>query len=94
MSKHTPGPWKVVEGRSGDSIEVFAEKSICEMWRRRDDSATVRANARLIAAAPTLLEALKRALGEIDSMKSYDCDETEKVRYMIIYAIKRAEGGE
>ncbi|WCX74845.1 hypothetical protein KK211_17905 [Pseudomonas aeruginosa] len=68
MSKHTPGPWTVdfIDGVDG----VFAEcdKRICQVdevdivgWnaRFRDES---EANAKLIAAAPDLLEALQQAV--------------------------------
>ena len=35
MSKHTKGPWAVVEGRTHGSIEVFGgDTAIAEIWRR------------------------------------------------------------
>ena len=64
---HTPGPWKVAENLFGNtaSYEVYANvetKSgkggytrICQITPRDQ-----KANARLIAAAPELLEALER----------------------------------
>lgn len=64
MSKHTPGPWKV------DAMgNVWsADTKVCEMsehpviasgcYREKTDDEH-RANARLIAAAPELLEALR-----------------------------------
>lgn len=63
---HTPGPWRVVpqsgeyfyEIRGGtieDSILIAEISEICE----RDE------NARLIAAAPEMLDALKVALDEL-----------------------------
>jgi hypothetical protein len=60
MSKHTPGPWAV-----GPDLEVFYALNGVEITRplkltsmagRTEED---RANARLIAAAPELLEALK-----------------------------------
>jgi hypothetical protein len=47
MSEHTPGPWEI----RGDVIEAGGE-IVCDPFDNR-------ANARLIAAAPDLLEALK-----------------------------------
>ena len=69
MKQHTPGPWRIVEfADSGifvsppdDNISV-----ICDIVTRSqelgndDPSDEDRANAALIAAAPELLEALRR----------------------------------
>lgn len=52
MSKHTQGPWEIL-----NTLEICAgKKDICEMkgWMNEDQ-----ANARLIAAAPDLLNALE-----------------------------------
>jgi len=71
MNKHTPGPWKVdtQERSDGDAIAVFPSIGgvcICEVVARSGEGRsnpiiqeTAEANARLIAAAPELLEALK-----------------------------------
>ena len=70
MSKHTPGPWIGAGPSFGDPLpryttEIVTERededgaatSICELpFRHHDDENE--ANARLIAAAPELLEAL------------------------------------
>jgi hypothetical protein len=70
MMSHTPGPWKVAENLFGNtaSYEVYANvetKSgkggytrICQITPRDQ-----KANARLIAAAPEMLEALENCLG-------------------------------
>jgi hypothetical protein len=55
--KHTPGPWRVdyaqgIMTQDGDAIAYCCE----------DCSSTPSPNARLIAAAPDLLEALKAAV--------------------------------
>lgn len=63
MSEFTPGPWEVVsatdnDGRSRryvDARHASVEVAYCGM-----DGAETVANARLIAAAPELLEALTR----------------------------------
>ena len=64
-TKHTPGPWKTT--RFGEHTFVTAEnhmglaESICQITDDPEDlsSAESAANARLIAAAPELLEACK-----------------------------------
>lgn len=58
-AEHTPGPWDIMEGRTLLHIETahnapVAGLAICSVSRAGQ------ANARLIAAAPDLLEALER----------------------------------
>lgn len=71
---HTPGPW-IVAGEAGNTGEAFViesdERTVCwtadsteEEWEERGGALGTdedRANARLIAAAPELLEALREA---------------------------------
>jgi len=67
MSKHTPGPWQTDQAEHDapyQDIRIHAGKgSICCVWiddaPLHDYNAEQRANARLIAAAPELLEALR-----------------------------------
>ena len=56
MSKHTPGPWRTYDIYGNGWNEVFGPKS------PGNDRITVdsKEDARLIAAAPDLLEALER----------------------------------
>ena len=75
MSKHTPGPWIAAGPSFGDPLpryttEIVTERededgaatSICELpFHHHDDENE--ANARLIAAAPELLELLREAAG-------------------------------
>ena len=76
MSKHTPGPWRVGEYKY-KGIEISRDYSypvriaIVESWAADPKAAQqeAQANARLIAAAPELLEALR------DIRDNYDCDE-------------------
>lgn len=64
-TKYTAGPWHVVEGRLPGSLEIFSNKTaVAELWRRADVQKEM-ANARLIAAAPELLEALVAAKLEL-----------------------------
>ena len=53
MIKHTPGPWHVSNG-----VQIRSAKhQICKVWMMRNGEDN--ANARLIAAAPDMLAALK-----------------------------------
>lgn len=64
-TKHTPGPWLTDEMMPGDQYRyVFAAKGpiVC----RVSAFAAGEANARLIAAAPDLLAACKKAIAELD----------------------------
>lgn len=74
MTQHTPGPWGVgfsadnnihcVDAR--DSEGLFFE--VCEVWGVKSDKIEEpesHANARLIAAAPELLEALQALLAPL-----------------------------
>jgi hypothetical protein len=59
MSAHTPGPWEPLTDRHCELL-IFApsaEEFVCGVTVFLPDA---EANARLIAAAPDLLEALKR----------------------------------
>ncbi len=63
MSEHTPGPW-MVDPAELDRPAVFATKDehgivIAEMWAGLPEEQV--ANARLIAAAPDLLDAARKA---------------------------------
>ena len=58
MSKHTPGPW------IADGAQIFtSDTNVAQANGYRIDRETVAANARLIAAAPELLEALQKIAG-------------------------------
>jgi hypothetical protein len=74
MSKHTPGPWKL------DRNSVLIPIAPYE-WA--DAYGGSEANARLIAAAPDLLEALQDLCDTLG-----ECGMTEKARA----AITKAEG--
>lgn len=68
MSNHTPGPWHVTAMHKGirPSFHSPGENggvAICEMYSSGRD---VVANARLIAAAPDLLEALEGMVSDFD----------------------------
>ncbi len=71
-AKFTPGPWSVDPSRSTISSEAVTDLAILNMgslrysWGGSDflTEAHREANARLISAAPDLLEALKAVLAE------------------------------
>ena len=86
MSKHTPGPWRVVEDRVPSSLEVYAGKTaIAECWRRADVETEI-ANARLIAAVPDLLKALEFVIRGVPD--TWECVQQARA------AIAKATGGE
>lgn len=72
-SKHTPGPWMVRE--AADFLQIAPpdnSEPICEMglypapdWPK-DEAAELMANARLIAAAPDMYEALEDLISSLE----------------------------
>jgi hypothetical protein len=86
MSKHTPGPWRVVQDPTHLSLQVYGQTlALFECWRRSDEQIEL-ANARLVAAAPDLLEALEFVIrGVPDTWEG-----VQKARA----AIAKATGGE
>jgi hypothetical protein len=62
MNKFTPGPWKCV----GTLVYFSNNSGGIDLYRCPDPEA----NARLIAAAPDLLEALELCRSELAAMKS------------------------
>lgn len=62
-AKHTPGPWYVVVGKSRMVCAPQTTNkpiAVCNF----DNGQAEKANASLIAAAPDLLEALEKMVGE------------------------------
>jgi hypothetical protein len=86
MAGHTPGPWTV--GRDFSIIAGSEEIAALYTNDGADDSKPypVEANARLIAAAPELLEALKDA---VDGEGDMTAERIARWRA----AIAKAEGG-
>jgi hypothetical protein len=93
-AEYTAGPWSEPE-RSGDGKVIVIEKygPGNDNWKRLRvevdsddcDSATAMANARLIWAAPDLLEACVAALPHVPGVAKH-------VREMLIAAIAKAQG--
>jgi hypothetical protein len=108
MSKHTPGPWHVVchtseDGRigPGDDWTVYGRNTTHAIAFEGGHNPHAEADARLIAAAPDLLEALQ-ALLELDvyadcpglvSVGGYDNSDAEEV-IKARAAIQRAVGAD
>ena len=70
MSKHTPGPWSFYTEPQPNGCPIVGAKGLmiaqlAHSINYNDQAETAIANARLIAAAPELLEALKTAHAHI-----------------------------
>ena len=91
MSAHTHGPWKVVErGASFSSHEIrpvkLSQGAIPLAWVAKLNDG--QANARLIAAAPDLLAALKALVDACDCGPDVHCRSCE----LGLRAVAKAEG--
>jgi hypothetical protein len=60
LSKHTPGPWSITRGYTKTGYPCFWINGMSADEKR--DAPTLDADARLIAEAPELLEALRELL--------------------------------
>jgi hypothetical protein len=81
MSKHTPGPWLI-------EPDVYSVGVYSLLTAIDTSDAEEQANARLIAAAPELLQALKKVLKTYDEqLYTQDWDAIRRV-------IAKAEGAE
>lgn len=93
MSKHTPGPWDAGLERMGDpdKRKIWATSlqvaSAASMWISQE---VQEANARLIAAAPEMLEALKEAKEFIENLQLPD-SEWSRTLDLCVAAIAKAE---
>lgn len=103
-TQHTPGPWKWDESWGAIVVDrPDMQKLICPMWTGCDRARMGRdvvdedlANARLIAAAPDLLEACKiaeGAFGALASVNNLPSGWHRSVVVPLLAAIAKAEGG-
>ena len=79
MSKHTPAPWQYAfEGGTVAFIVEADGTTIAKISTTENSTAhrSLPSNARLIASAPELLEALKDLLRDLDTVDSYALNET------------------
>ena len=94
MSKHTPGPWRVVKH---DKLVVVDDERMTIMCNFPYSLSVEQnmADARLIAAAPELLEALQsiaECCDEDHAARDYASRQTE-IRGIARAAIRKATGG-
>jgi len=100
---HTPGPWEATQEREfyQDHVQPYSirtvrddEEDIVYIARCMDSWDTdMRANARLIAASPDLLEACKAAVAALTQPKTYPADIQAATKWLSA-AIAKAEGSE
>ncbi len=74
MSKHTPGPWKSDDAWNINSGKIVVRddptgEEVAQIWGGNEEAM---ANARLIASAPNLLEALKLCQSALATMIAPD----------------------
>jgi len=95
--KHTPGPWEYHEElRARMSYVGDRERVVAGIPNDTDpkEMEVTRANARLIAAAPTLLAALERALQWIPTEDEDRCEAPHALIRFVRAAIAKATEGE
>ena len=99
--KGTPGPWRVSEKR-GDLIDIRHNSNgigaislnLAHVVARQSWLKEAEANAKLIAAAPELLEALRQLrdyVEDVCAVSSSDCDKAHPLM-LATAAIKKALG--
>ena len=91
---HPPGPWSVETKGSRHFIDGADELTVAYVDRAGvRERQTYEANAQLIAAAPDLLEALKRLIGEHADLGQVDlCGEERDAIEQAREALAKAEG--
>jgi hypothetical protein len=93
MAGHTPGPWSF--GHMGDGERYWIGPDHMHQPVATADRDMPEANARLIAAAPDLLEALKLARSIChDAFKDTAMEWDEESMGVIDAAIAKAEGSQ
>ena len=85
---HIPGPWEVFDSHTGLWVMDSAEQgAICKLeWCLEAE-----ANARLIAAAPEMLVALKQLIGYMDAGNWADM-RIDGIKHAARAAIDKVEG--
>jgi len=87
---HTPGPWEIRRVGIAKDLPVVtsAEHDVCEMRYNTNGRLRLENNARLIAAAPELLAALKAAIPHLEFLHEHLGDVGSK-RQNVARAIKQ-----
>lgn len=92
MSKHTQGPWTVDGAVATENLDVLGEGGRIAMLDCDDiDAETLKANARLIAASPEMLAALRVAQSELHYFTATRGSEAHEI---VRAAIAKATGEE
>lgn len=102
MSKHTPGPWLIAESvvsrhaitnmrRIRSKNEGLEHGAVCDVYGIQDGS-EASANARLIAAAPDLLEALQGMIEVVSNTEYGEIDRKLAVKDARASIAKATEG--
>lgn len=98
--KHTPGPWALDDSECGDlrllDLEGRTLVLVPGCWpdRRDDDDPEAVANARLIAAAPDMLELLEDWARVLADGVNLAIQPGSYAHVMLRAAIAKAKGGE
>ena len=87
MNKHTPGPWKIVDAWNDYMVEGQNGEEIIWQDGPHDTPTINEANARLIAAAPDLLDALVMVLDDPNAL-----DGRPRTYEIVCAAIAKAKG--
>lgn len=99
--KHTPGPWRLMNSHKAGFLNVYtthdtgeleATDFICEIGPGARNEGEINANARLIAAAPELLEACKVLADLCTDAKCVQSVKWTSARDQARAAIQKAEG--
>lgn len=99
--KHTPGPWKICYGHTFLSIQNRGALGYLATVPFTDNNKfEALADARLIAVAPEMLQALKHLLSRIESTQDTDytgwrannAKDVEKIVTEVRLAVQKAEG--
>jgi len=95
VNTHTPGPWKIdstVGGSLGDKVTASDGLTVCRTSLERSPEHR-EANARLIAAAPSLLEVCKAVATHIDPDAPCATTSRKEVMMQLRAAIELATKG-
>lgn len=96
MSKHTPGPWSL-HNFDGDTYRIVDDRDMADLsyvatvHYHEDYDGETRANAKLLAAAPEMLEALKIVETRLTHLAQNSVDVVSELRLARI-AIAKAGG--
>ena len=95
MSQHTPGPWKIVYGGSGEGCKpaIIQADRLQILVDRRQDFGNPLPDARLIAKAPEMLELVRRlAYGSNRPFDHPDARAMHKAGIAALALLREVEG--